>query len=92
MQAIFKRLFRIQEMILLLSLTALACLPIALSELVRDAGLSLLLPITLIGVILAWALAGLGRAKIIIRIYFIVPWSAGFIYSHWSDWGAHYLN
>jgi transglutaminase-like putative cysteine protease len=56
-QALFKRLFHFQEMILMLSLIALACLPISLSELVRDAGLSLLLPVTLIGTLLTWALA-----------------------------------
>ena len=63
-QDIFKRLFHFQEMILVLSLVALACLPIALSELIRDAGLSLLLPITLFGVILVWALAGWGVRKL----------------------------
>ncbi len=57
-QALFKRLFHFQEMILLLSLTALACLPIALSNLVRDASIGLLLPITLIGTMIAWLLAG----------------------------------
>jgi transglutaminase-like putative cysteine protease len=56
-QAILRRLFHFREMILLLSLAALACLPVALSKIVRDAGLSLLLPLTLIGVLLAWALA-----------------------------------
>ena len=60
MQAIFKRLFHIQEMIFILSLTALICLPFALSEVIRDAGMSLLLPITLFGMIFAWMLAGLG--------------------------------
>ena len=48
----------------MLSLMALACLPIALSDLVRDAGISLLLPLTLSGMILAWALAGLGARKL----------------------------
>ena len=57
-QALFKRLFHFQEMILLLSLATLACLPIALSNLVRDASITLLLPIMLIGVLLAWLLAG----------------------------------
>jgi len=57
MQVIFKRIFHFQEMILLLSLTVLACLPIALSNLVRDASLSLLLPTTLIGTLLTWLLA-----------------------------------
>ncbi len=52
LRAIFKRLFQIHELILLLSLLALACLPIGLRGLVRDAGLSLLLPITLIGTLL----------------------------------------
>ena len=56
-QAILKRLFHIPEMIVLLSLIALACLPLALSNLVRDAGVSLLLPLTLLGALLAWALA-----------------------------------
>ncbi|MBC7877248.1 MAG: transglutaminase domain-containing protein [Anaerolineales bacterium] len=57
MQAVFKRLFHFQEMILVLSLMALACLPSALSEIVRDAGVSLLIPLTLIGALIAWALA-----------------------------------
>jgi hypothetical protein len=57
MQAIFKRIFHFQEMLLLLSLAALACLPIALSNLVRDASISLLLPVTLLGAFLAWTLA-----------------------------------
>jgi transglutaminase-like putative cysteine protease len=56
-EAIFKRIFHFQEMLLLLSLAALACLPMALSNLVRDASLSLLLPVTLIGTWLAWLLA-----------------------------------
>ena len=65
LQAIFKRLFHIKEMILVLSLIALACLPIALSDLVRDAGVSLLLPLTLIGAILAWLLTVLGARKLL---------------------------
>ena len=64
-QVIFKRLFHIQEMTFVLTLTALACLPIALSEFIRDAGMSLLLPVTLFGVILAWAFAGLGARKLL---------------------------
>ena len=60
MQAIFKRLFHIQEMIFVLSLMALLCLPFALSEVIRDAAVSLLLPITLFGMMFAWMLAGLG--------------------------------
>ena len=56
LRAIFKRLFQIHELVLLLSLLALACLPIGLRGLVRDAGISLLLPLTLIGVLLTWLL------------------------------------
>jgi hypothetical protein len=63
-QTIFKRLFHFQEMILLLSLMTLGCLPIALGELVRDAGASLLLPFTLIGTLLTWALGALGVRKL----------------------------
>ncbi|MBK8419662.1 hypothetical protein [Candidatus Villigracilis saccharophilus] len=37
LRAIFKRLFQIHELILLLSLLALACLPIGLRGIVRDA-------------------------------------------------------
>jgi transglutaminase-like putative cysteine protease len=64
-QAIFKRLFHIQEMTFVLTLTALACLPIALSELIRDAGMSLLLPVTLFGAMLAWAFAGWRARKLL---------------------------
>ena len=60
MQDIFKRLFHIQEIVFVLTLAALLCLPFALSEVIRDAGISLLLPITLFGLIFAWMLAGLG--------------------------------
>ena len=63
LQALFKRLFHFQEMILVLSLLALLCLPIALSDLVRDAGVSLLLPLTLIGALAAWVLATWGVRK-----------------------------
>jgi transglutaminase-like putative cysteine protease len=55
--SIYERLLRPQGIILLLSLSALICLPIATSDLVRDAGMSLLLPITVIGLLLAWSLA-----------------------------------
>jgi hypothetical protein len=55
-QSLLKRFFHIKEMIFLLSLSALICLPTALSEIVRDAGVSLLLPLTLAGAILAWML------------------------------------
>lgn len=77
-----KRLFRVQEATLLLSLTALACLPLALSNLVRDAALSMLLPITALGWLIARGLStsnarkipagiillGLGPLALIIRI------------------------
>jgi len=80
--AILKRLFHIPEMIILMSVTALACLPLALSNIVRDAGITLLLPVTVIGVLLAWALVmqkvrrlssgiillGIGPAALFIRI------------------------
>jgi len=59
-QAFFKRILQLRELILILSLVELACLPIALSELIRDAGMSLLLPITLCGAVLAWALTSRG--------------------------------
>jgi transglutaminase-like putative cysteine protease len=62
-RTILKRLFHVEEMIFVLSLMTLACLPIALSEIVRDAGLSLLLPLTMIGAILAWVLAVWGVQK-----------------------------
>jgi len=57
LETIAKRLFHFQEMILILTLSALACLPLALSALVRDASVSLLLPLTLLGALLAWGLA-----------------------------------
>ena len=56
--------FRIQDLILGHSLMALACLPLALSEIVRDAGVSLLLPLTLVGAGLAWLLAGWGVRRL----------------------------
>ncbi len=82
MQSIARRLFHIPEMIIVLSLMALACLPVALSNLVRDAGVTLLLPLTLLGALLAWALTtrnvkkfssliillGIGPLAIFIRI------------------------
>ena len=55
--SIYERLLRPQGIIFILSLAALICLPIATSDLVRDAGMSLLLPITVIGILLAWSLA-----------------------------------
>jgi transglutaminase-like putative cysteine protease len=57
MEFILKRLFRIPEMIIVLTLVALACLPLALSNIVRDAGVSLLLPLTLSAALIAWVLA-----------------------------------
>ena len=69
----------------MLSLTALACLPIALSKLVRDAGVSLLLPLTFFGAVLAWALAGWGVRKLSSGIRFIDPRTPGFMCSNWSN-------
>jgi transglutaminase-like putative cysteine protease len=64
-QVVFKRFLGFQEMILMLALTALVCLPIALTELVGDAGLSLLLlPITIIGTLLTWALTNWNARKL----------------------------
>jgi transglutaminase-like putative cysteine protease len=63
LQTLFKRLFHIQGITLVLALMALACLPIALNKLVRDAGMSLLLPLTVFGMILAWMLRGLKVRK-----------------------------
>jgi transglutaminase-like putative cysteine protease len=65
LQALFRRLFHIKEMILVLSLMALACVPIAIGELVRDAGVTLLLPFTVIGAMLAWALGSWNVRKLI---------------------------
>ncbi len=64
MQSLLKRLLNIQGMIFVLSLMALACLPIALSDIVRDAGVSLLLPLTLAGATLTWLLVKWGVRKI----------------------------
>jgi len=57
MEAFVIYLFRVPRMILLLSLAALACLPVTLYNLVRDLNLGLLLPPTLAGMLLAWSLA-----------------------------------
>jgi transglutaminase-like putative cysteine protease len=56
-QSVLKRIFHIPEMIIVLTLMALACLPLALSNIVRDAGVSLLLPLTLSAALVTWALA-----------------------------------
>lgn len=68
-QNLIKRLLHIKEMIFLLSFMALACLPVALSEIVRDAGLSLLLPFTLAAALLAWFLT----------VWEVRKWLSGFI-------------
>ena len=72
LEAIFKRLFHFREMILILTLSALACLPLALSALVRDASLSLLLPLTLLGALLAWGLAQLNARGLASAIVLLV--------------------
>ena len=46
-----------ENCILLLMLTALACLPISLGKIVRDATSSLLLPVTILAGLLAFVLA-----------------------------------
>lgn len=56
-----KRLFRIQGASFLLSLGVLACLPFALINLLRGADMSLLLPITLLGMFIA---QGLSTSKV----------------------------
>ncbi len=77
-----KGLFRIQDVRFLLSSAALACLPIALMNLLHGADLSLLLPITFFGMFIAQGLSrssvkkisgaiillGLGPLALIIRI------------------------
>jgi len=57
MESMLRRLFQIPEMIIILTLMALACLPLALSNIVRDAGVSLLLPLTVSAALIAWVLA-----------------------------------
>jgi transglutaminase-like putative cysteine protease len=61
---LLKRLFRIQDTKFLLSLIALACLPFALINLLRGADLGLLLPITLLGAIIALGLSTSNAKKI----------------------------
>lgn len=56
-----KRLPQFRGVWFLLALTAVGCLPLALIKTLRDADLSLLLLISLSGVILAW---GLGASKV----------------------------
>jgi len=74
-EAILKRLFHFQGIILMLALAALVCLPTALNELVRDAGVSLLLPITIIGTLLAWALTNWNAQKLSsgLTLFFVGP-------------------
>ncbi len=54
---LLRRLSTRENCILLLTLTALACLPISLGKVVRDAASSLLLPVTIVAVLLAFGLA-----------------------------------
>ncbi|HEY6074464.1 MAG TPA: hypothetical protein VIV15_14015, partial [Anaerolineales bacterium] len=56
---ILMRLFNRRAVLLELTLAALACLPLAARRLLPDAGVSLLLPVTLIGGLLAWAVTSL---------------------------------
>jgi transglutaminase-like putative cysteine protease len=90
-----KGLFRFRDVWFLLSLTAVGCLPLALIKILRDADLSLLLPITLLGMILAWwlgtskvrklsagvVLLGLGPLTLVISIGGMWSSLAGFIKS-----------
>jgi transglutaminase-like putative cysteine protease len=69
-KALQSRLSRSQS-ILLLSLTALACLPFVLRKPVPDAALSLLLPITLASAALAWGVAGLNFKSSWTRLLFL---------------------
>ena len=57
----FAQLFQIRSASLLLSLAVLACLPLALTNLLRGVDLKLLLPITLLGIFIA---LGLSIAKV----------------------------
>ena len=63
-----KGLFRIQDVKFLLSLAALACLPFALTDLLHDAGLGLLLPITLFAMFIACGLSTLNIKNISVGI------------------------
>lgn len=68
---ILRRLTR-ERSILLLTLAALACLPFPLRKILPDAGLSLLLPVTLLSAALAWGLARFNLSRGWIRFIFIV--------------------
>jgi hypothetical protein len=61
MTASLKGMFQFRDAWFLLALTAAGCLPLALIKTLRDADLNLLLPITLLGMILAWRL---GASKV----------------------------
>jgi transglutaminase-like putative cysteine protease len=60
--------FRIQEVCFLLSVSTLACLPLALSNLLHSANLGLSLPITLFGMLVAWGLGKLNVKKISVGV------------------------
>ena len=59
MITLLRRLSTRENTILLLTLTALVCLPFALQKVARDSALSLLLPVTILGVLLAFTLVSL---------------------------------
>ncbi|HEY2980017.1 MAG TPA: transglutaminase domain-containing protein [Anaerolineales bacterium] len=61
-----------ENSILLLTLSALACLPFAIRKLVPDAALSLLLPVMLVSTALAWTLASLNLKRSWVRVIFFV--------------------
>ena len=69
--ALLKRIFTRQGIMLLLTMTALCCLPIALSGTVRDAAISLLLPATLLSALIAWGL-GLARANKVLAGFIMI--------------------
>ncbi|MGE5251854.1 MAG: transglutaminase-like domain-containing protein [Bacteroidota bacterium] len=58
----WRRLFTRDAFMLLLTLSALGCVPLAARRLIPDAALTLLLPVTLIGLLGAWALSSLKGA------------------------------
>ena len=64
MIGILRRLSTRDNSILILTLTALACLPIALQKVLSDSALSLLFPVTILSAFTAYELASSGIRKI----------------------------
>jgi hypothetical protein len=67
-----KRIFTRDGITQLLTLIALCCLPVALSTTVRDAALSLFLPITLFGAMFTWELAKTSINQVWLRIIILI--------------------